>query len=82
MSIVPHIAPRPAGAAYSVAEFKAHYRMGHTTFYRLVNDGKLKAVKIGRRTIVTAAEADRWFASLSELNPSAPPPGLRAGRAA
>ncbi len=45
----------------------ARHRMGgicNTKFYELIASGKLEAVKLGRRTFVTAASVDAYVASL------------------
>ena len=37
---------------YSINEVKAMYGLGHTTIYKLINEGMLKTVKVGRRTLI------------------------------
>jgi len=39
--------------------------VGRTTFYGLMHDGQVQAVKIGRRTLVPIAELERYVASLT-----------------
>jgi len=39
--------------------------ISHTTFYELKKSGRIRTVKIGRRTFVTAEEIDRFVASLT-----------------
>lgn len=48
----------------TVAEFKAIYRVSHSTFYRLVAAGKLQTIKIGRATRIHQDEAERWLSAL------------------
>lgn len=44
-------------------------QIGITTAYQLLKDGKLKAVKLGRRTYITDTEDQRFIDSLpSYLN--------------
>jgi excisionase family DNA binding protein len=37
----------------TVEETKRALSLSHTTVYRLINAGRLKTVKIGRRTLIT-----------------------------
>ena len=41
------------------------FGIGLTTFHALVKSGALKIVKIGRRTLIDSAEAERWWATCS-----------------
>lgn len=40
------------------------YGIGKTQFYALVKAGQIKSRKLGRRTLVAAADAQAWFDSL------------------
>jgi excisionase family DNA binding protein len=51
-------------AVLSVQQFCRDFGVSHTTFYELRKRGKLKAVKVGRRTLVRVEEAQRWLNSL------------------
>lgn len=51
---------------YTVAAFCDAVGIGATKFYELVKAGEIKTVKCGKRTLVTADEAERFVASLSE----------------
>jgi len=51
-------------AFYTVREFCGRYRTSHTSFYNLRNSGRLKTVKIGRRTYVRVEDAEAWAAQL------------------
>ena len=39
--------------------------VGRTTLYALMRDGQVRAVKIGRRTLISIAELERYVASLT-----------------
>jgi hypothetical protein len=54
----------------SVAGFCHRYGIGRTKFYDEIKTGRLRAVKIGARTIVTADDEARWLASLPEVGAS------------
>lgn len=40
--------------------------ISHTTFYELVKAGRIRTVKLGRRTFVMADEIDRFLATVRE----------------
>jgi excisionase family DNA binding protein len=50
--------------AYTLPDFCLTYGIGRTTAYRLIDAGELEARKVGRRTVIDAASAARWYASL------------------
>jgi hypothetical protein len=50
--------------AFSVREFCALYGICRQSFYDEIHRGRLKAVKLGAKTIVLKADADSWAASL------------------
>lgn len=52
--------------SYTVRDFCAAVGIGRSKFYELVHDGKLRPVKLGAKTLVTAAEAERFISSLDE----------------
>ena len=56
-----------AKEAFAVREFCARYSICRATFYDEVKRGRLRAIKLGRKTIVMRADADAWAASLPEL---------------
>ena len=57
-------------ASLTPAEFCKVEKIGHTTFYQEVNSGRLKAKKIGTRTIILPAERRRWRANLPDYEPN------------
>ena len=50
--------------ASSILDFRARYGLGHATVYRLIADGRLRAVKLGRRTLILAEDEAAWLKSL------------------
>jgi excisionase family DNA binding protein len=57
-----------APRAFSIPEFCRRYGIGRTNAYHEIAAGRLRAVKVGRRTLVTADAAEVWLASLPELS--------------
>lgn len=57
--------------AFSIPEFCRRYGIGRTNAYQEIAAGRLRAVKVGRRTLITQEAADAWLASLPELRPAA-----------
>lgn len=48
-------APNPEPLAYSVADAVRVSSIGRTRIYALINEGKLQARKVGKRTLIPAA---------------------------
>ncbi len=44
---------------FTVKEAMEYLRISRPTLYRLINQGKLKPVKIGKRTLLDKADLDR-----------------------
>ncbi len=61
--------PSRPRVALSVEHFCEQYGIGRTYAFGLIRAGKLLAVKAGKRTLIPAAEADRWFESLMAIEP-------------
>jgi hypothetical protein len=53
--------------AFNVREFCSAYGLGHDGVYKAIREGKLVARKYGKRTIITADDADRFIAALPRL---------------
>jgi excisionase family DNA binding protein len=53
--------------ALTLKDFCDAYRVCRETAYQQIRTGRLRAVKIGRKTLVLRADADAWAASLPEL---------------
>jgi excisionase family DNA binding protein len=58
-----------AKTALTVKEFCETYGVSTTTAYELLKAGELVARKIGTKTIIPVAEADRWLESLPAFTP-------------
>jgi excisionase family DNA binding protein len=53
--------------AFAVREFCDQYGICRDTFYSEVKCGRLRALKVGKRTLVLKSDAEVWAASLPEL---------------
>jgi hypothetical protein len=51
-------------AAYSIDQFCEAYGIGRSLCYEEISAGRLRVKKVGRRTIVAAADAQAWLDSL------------------
>jgi len=54
----------PHPLAYCVEDVAKALGIGRTTVFMLIKEGTLKAVKIGRRTVVPVIEAEAFLARL------------------
>lgn len=52
--------------AYSVNEFMSFASIGRTKLYQEINEGRLKARKLGAKTVILASDAEAWLNSLPE----------------
>lgn len=59
--------------AYTIVELAEMSGLGRTTIYREAKAGRLRLTKIGKRSIITVAEAKRWMAAVSGIPGSADP---------
>jgi len=59
--------PRLSRALYSIKETEALLSISHAQVYRLINDGRLDARKIGAKTVITAASLESFLALLPKL---------------
>jgi excisionase family DNA binding protein len=57
LSDIPTAAPR----AFSIAQFCRRFGVGRTSVYQELKLGRLRARKIGRRTIITEDDAEDWL---------------------
>lgn len=53
--------------AMSIREFCNRYQIGRTTAYSEITTGRLCAVKVKRRTLISVQAAREWFDSLPKL---------------
>jgi excisionase family DNA binding protein len=51
-------------AVYTIEEFAKAYKLGISHVYALARSGQLTVTKIGRRSVISVAEAERWFKGL------------------
>ena len=52
--------PQPAALSPDLAA--AYLGLGRTTTYRLIKEGRLRSIKVGRRRLVPAEEITRFLA--------------------
>lgn len=52
----------PAPLAYSIADACRVSSIGKTRLYQLINEGKLKTTKLGKRTLIPAESLRRLIA--------------------
>lgn len=50
----------PFRTAISVKEFCATWGIGRTLFYRLVKEGQIRVLHLGRRTLVPSDQGEGW----------------------
>jgi excisionase family DNA binding protein len=53
--------------AFAVREFCARYGICRQTFYDEIKRGRIKARKLGKKTLVLKSDAESWAKSLPEL---------------
>jgi excisionase family DNA binding protein len=58
--------------AYSIPEACAAASIGRSALYEEIKSGRLRAVKSGRRTLITAESLRSWVENLPEITVSAP----------
>jgi len=51
-----------------VREFCARYGICRQTFYDEVKRGRIKAKKLGKKTVILRSDAEKWAASLPALD--------------
>jgi excisionase family DNA binding protein len=54
-------------AASSISTFCERHDIGRSTVYEEIKKGRLRAVKVGRRTLITDEDERAWLASLPSL---------------
>ena len=58
------LARRARQRALSIAEFSDRYGVGRTTTYEEIKLGRLRARKIGKRTLISVDDAEEWLQHL------------------
>jgi excisionase family DNA binding protein len=56
-----------AKRARTVKQFCADYGVGKTLTYAEIKAGRLRAVKVGHRTLILHADSEAWAHSLPEV---------------
>jgi excisionase family DNA binding protein len=54
--------------AFSIREFEQAFRLGRTKIYEEIKAGRLRARKVGKRTIITDEDAEEWLERLPSLS--------------
>ena len=73
----------PAKRAYSLQEIGEIVDQAQSTLYLAIADGRLRAVKAGRRTLVLAPDLETYIATFVPIEPKAeqfPADGARRGK--
>jgi excisionase family DNA binding protein len=74
-ALVDSAAPEPTPRAFSIDEFCRRYGIGRTSAYQEIAACRLRAVKVGRRTLIRDDDAEAWLATLSSVPTSRPAAG-------
>jgi excisionase family DNA binding protein len=53
--------------AMSIDQFCQRYAVGRTTVYAEIKQGRLRGLKVGRRTIITENDAEDWLHRLPAI---------------
>jgi excisionase family DNA binding protein len=61
---------RTQKAAFDLPSFCSVYSIGRGKAYQEINEGRLRATKVGRRTLIRASDAEAWLSSLPPLSPN------------
>lgn len=56
----------PNKKAYDINSFAEAYSIGRTKVYEEIGSKRLRATKLGRRTLIAVEDAEAWFASLKK----------------
>jgi len=58
-----------ARRVFTIAEFLHRYGIGRTRFYEEVAAGRLRLRKLGKKSLVTIDDAEKWLANLPIVEP-------------
>jgi hypothetical protein len=64
----------------TIKQFRAERGVGHTLTYQLIGTGKIKAVKLGAKTLIDVESADAFFLSLPVWTAKGPPRKSKASQ--
>ena len=53
-------------AAFAVRDFCQWANISRSTFYKEVNAGRIRPVKLGKKTLILRTEAERWLNELPD----------------
>jgi hypothetical protein len=54
----------------SIADFTRWAGIGRTTAWKEIKEGRLRAIKVSARTLITFADASRWLENCADARPS------------
>ena len=57
-------------AAQSIDEFSKDHGIGRSTTYREIKEGRLRILKVGRRTLITAEAGAAWRDQMARIGES------------
>jgi hypothetical protein len=63
-----HATAQETLGGFSINDFCKWVGIGRTAAYAQIRDGRLTVRKLGKRTIVPVAEAQRWFNALPTVS--------------
>jgi excisionase family DNA binding protein len=66
--------------AASLKGISRMYGLGKSTLRKAINEGRLRAIRIGRRTVIRIADAEVFIASGEEIQPARAPGEASATR--
>jgi hypothetical protein len=61
----------PLQLAYTISDVEKRACVGRTLIYSEIAAGRLKARKVGRRTVILSADLIAWLKALPALRPTA-----------
>ena len=67
--------------ALSIKDFCQNFSVGRSLAYQLIGAGILEAKKVGAKTLIDRASAERWYLSLPGFSPAPRIAKMRARRA-
>lgn len=58
---------RTGARALSIEEFSTCYGVGRSTTYEEIKAGRLRARKVGKRTVIGVEDAEKWLSDLPSV---------------